>query len=167
MRPSTLPRPSPQGQRITPAPARRTLLAWMLAASMPACAGREPPLVEVWKSPTCGCCKDWIAHLQANGFKVQVFDSGNTAMRGQLGMPSQFGSCHTARVGGYVVEGHVPARDIQRLLKERPAALGLAVPGMPIGSPGMDGAAYGHRQDPYEVLLVGRDARSSVYQAYR
>lgn len=146
---------------------RHLLLACAAALSAPACAEREQPLVEVWKSPTCGCCKDWVTYLEANGFKVQVFDSGNTNMRGQLGMPAQFGSCHTARVGGYVIEGHVPAREIHRLLKERPTAVGLAVPGMPVGSPGMDGPAYGDRRDPYDVLLIGKDARSSVYQPYR
>jgi hypothetical protein len=126
-----------------------------------------PPLVEVWKSPTCGCCKEWIKHLEANGFAVRVSDTGNTQARGQLGMAAQLGSCHTARVGGYVVEGHVPAREIQRLLKDRPAALGLAVPAMPVGSPGMDGPEYGGRRDPYDVLLVQRDGRSTVFQSYR
>ena len=125
------------------------------------------PLVEVWKDPSCGCCKDWVKHLETNGFAVRVFETGNTAMRGQLGMPAQFGSCHTARVGGYVVEGHVPAREIHRLLKERPAAIGLAVPAMPIGSPGMDGPEYGKRRDPYDVLLVAQGGRSSVFQTYR
>ncbi len=91
-------------------------------------AGPDKPQVEVWKSPTCGCCRDWIKHLEANGFSVRVFDTGNTGMRGRLGIPEKFGSCHTARVGGYAVEGHVPAREIHRLLKERPAAVGLAVP---------------------------------------
>jgi hypothetical protein len=147
---------------------------WMLGAALWACAPLiahaqtgARPLVEVWKSPTCGCCKDWIKHLEANGFAVRVSDSGNTQARGQLGMPAKFGSCHSARVGGYVVEGHVPAREIRRLLKDRPAALGLAVPAMPVGSPGMDGPEYGGRRDPYEVLLVQPDGRSSVFQSYR
>ncbi len=82
-------------------------------------------------------------------------------------MPQQFGSCHTAVVGGYVIEGHVPAREIHRLLKDKPQALGLAVPGMPIGSPGMDGPVYGNRKDRYEVLLVARDGSSRVYQVYQ
>ena len=125
------------------------------------------PLVEVWKDPSCGCCKDWVKHLETNGFAVRVFETGNTAMRGQLGMPAQFGSCHTARVGGYVVEGHVPAREIRRLLNERPNGVGLAVPAMPVGSPGMDGPEYGGRRDPYDVLLVALGGRSSVYQSYR
>jgi hypothetical protein len=124
-------------------------------------------LVEVWKSPACGCCKDWMKHLEANGFKTQAFDKGNTAKRSELGMPTKFGSCHTALVNGYVIEGHVPAREIKRLLKEKPNALGLSVPEMPIGSPGMDGPEYAGQIDPYDVLLVLRDGTSRVYQAYR
>ena len=141
-----------------------------LAASwLPALAQAQPagkPQVEVWKDPDCGCCKDWVTHLEANGFAVRVNDVGNTAARQRLGMPSQLGSCHTALVGGYVIEGHVPAREIQRLLREKPAMLGLAVPGMPVGSPGMDGAIYGSRRDPYDVLLVSRDGSTRVYQSY-
>jgi hypothetical protein len=147
---------------------RRQFIASAAAAALaPAWAKPEAPLVEVWKSPTCGCCKDWITHLEGQGFAVRLFDSGNTSMRARLGMPQQYGSCHTARVGGYVIEGHVPAREIQRLLLERPQALGLAVPAMPVGSPGMDGPEYKGRRDPYDVLLVRRDGSSSVFQAYR
>lgn len=124
-------------------------------------------LVEVWKSPSCGCCKDWIAHLEANGFASKVHDTGNTGMRGRLGIPVALGSCHTALVGGYAIEGHVPAADLRRLLAERPQAIGLAVPGMPVGSPGMDGAVYGGRRDPYDVLLVGRDGSTRVFTSYR
>ncbi len=153
--------------------ARRALLTVALAfggaALLPvrARAAAAKVEVEVWKSPTCGCCKDWIAHLEENGFSVRVHDTGNTAARSRLGIAERYGSCHTARVDGYVVEGHVPASDIQRLLRERPKALGLAVPGMPIGSPGMDGPVYGGRQDPYDVLLLDSAGGSSVYRAYR
>lgn len=148
-------------------PRRRHLVAGLLAAlAAPAFAAPAAPLVEVWKSPSCGCCKEWIKHLEAQGFAVKTFDTGNTQVRGQLGMPQEFGSCHTARVGGYVLEGHVPAREIRRLLKERPVALGLAVPAMPVGSPGMDGPEYGGRRDPYRVLLVTREGRSSVFASY-
>ena len=147
---------------------RRFVLAGIATAlAGPAFAAPGKPLVEVWKSPTCGCCGDWITHLEANGFSVRVFDTGNTGMRGRLGIAEKFGSCHTARVGGYAVEGHVPARDIHRLLKERPAAVGLAVPAMPVGSPGMDGPVYGGRRDPYDVLLVSRDGSSTAFQSYR
>jgi len=146
---------------------RHFITACAAVVAAPVFAVPAAPLVEVWKDPSCGCCKDWVKHLEANGFAVRIFETGNTAMRGQLGMPAQFGSCHTARVGGYVVEGHVPAREIHRLLKQRPAAIGLAVPAMPIGSPGMDGPEYGKRRDPYDVLLIAQGGRSSVFQTYR
>jgi hypothetical protein len=129
------------------------------------------PEVQVWKSPTCGCCKDWVTHMEGHGFKVVVHETGNTAMRARLGLPQELGSCHTALVGGYVVEGHVPAEDVKRLLALKPTALGLTVPGMPIGSPGMDGPVYGGRRDPYDVLLVRADmagkVSTSVWRAVR
>jgi hypothetical protein len=96
-----------------------------------------------------------------------VNDSGNDQARQRLGIPQRLGSCHTASVGGYALEGHVPAREIKRLLAAKPKALGLAVPGMPVGSPGMDGAIYKGRKDPFEVLLVAKDGTSTVYQSYR
>jgi hypothetical protein len=123
-------------------------------------------LVEVWKDPNCGCCQDWVAHLEQNGFAVKVNDRGNDTMRAKLGIPPQLGSCHTALVGGYAVEGHVPAREIRRLLKEKPQAVGLTVPGMPVGSPGMDGKVYGDRRDPYDVLLVSKSGGTQVYASY-
>lgn len=151
---------------------RRIVVATSLAfvgLAATAAAGPRPvqPIVEVWKEPTCGCCGDWIAHLQKNGFDVRVHDSGNSDARERLGMPAKYGSCHTGKIGGYAIEGHVPAREIQRLLRDKPDAIGLAVPGMPIGSPGMDGQAYGNRKDPYDVLLVLKDGSTKVYQSYR
>jgi hypothetical protein len=147
---------------------RRQLLGAALLAPVAAwsqVAGK--PLVEVWKSPTCGCCQDWMTHLEANGFAVKANDTGNAGMRQRLGIPTALGSCHTALVGGYAVEGHVPAADIARLLRERPRdAVGLAVPGMPVGSPGMDGPAYGGRRDRYEVLLVRKDGSSTVFSTH-
>nr|WP_255501043.1 DUF411 domain-containing protein [Mitsuaria sp. WAJ17] len=134
---------------------------------MPGLALAAAARVQVWKGPACACCTDWIRHLQAQGFQVDVTDGGNTQARKRLGIPLALGSCHTALVGGYALEGHVPAREIRRLLQERPQALGLAVPGMPIGSPGMDGPDYGYRQDPYEVLLLLKDGSTRVYQSYR
>ncbi len=143
------------------------ILAGAAIASPAALAQRKPPLVEVWKSPTCGCCKDWIAHMQTEGFQVKVNEVASTNdARARLGMPVKYASCHTATIGGYVVEGHVPARDIRRMLNEKPAALGLAAPGMPIGSPGMDTPAYGGRKDPYDVLLVGKDGSAKIYHSY-
>lgn len=147
---------------------RRTLLIGALALLLQPAAFAQAarPTLEVWKGPTCGCCKDWIAHMQASGFSVVAHDTGNVDARARLGLPVQYGSCHTALVGGYVVEGHVPASEVQRLLKEKPRALGLAVPGMPLGSPGMDGPEYKGRKDAYQVLLIGRDGTSSPYRHY-
>jgi len=116
--------------------------------------------VEVWKDPNCGCCVDWVSHMEQNGFAVTVHETGNAAKRAELGMPENLGSCHTALVEGYVIEGHIPAEDIRKLLEEKPDAIGLAVPGMPLGSPGMDGPVYEGRKDPYNVLLVSKDAQS-------
>ena len=148
---------------------RRGWLALPLLLAVPTAWARpdgNAVLVDVWKSPSCGCCKDWVTHLESNGFKVRTHDDGNTAVRQRLGMPARLGSCHTASVGAYAIEGHVPAREIQRLLKDRPAAIGLAVPAMPIGSPGMDGPAYGQRKDPFDVLLVAKDGSTTTYQRY-
>jgi hypothetical protein len=146
---------------------RDLLLALPLLAATPLFAMPASPLVEVWKSPTCGCCEDWVAHLKNNGFDVKLHDSGNTDARQRLGMPLLYGSCHTAQVGGYALEGHVPAREIRRLLSEKPQAVGLAVPAMPRGAPGMDAPAYGGARDPYDVLLVRRDGSARIYQSYR
>ena len=98
--------------------------------------------------------------------RAKVNDVGNTAARARLRVPMKLGSCHTAGVGGYAIEGHVPAADIRRLLMERPDAIGLAVPGMPLGSPGMDGPAYDNRQDPYDVLFIARDGSTSVFNSH-
>lgn len=149
---------------------RRRLIAALLGAPLAAAAPvRAQPTarIEVYKSPTCGCCNDWIDHLKAAGFSVVAHDVGNNAVRARLGLPAKYASCHTGVIDGYVIEGHVPAREIRRLLKERPQAIGLAVPDMPFGSPGMDGPKYGNRVDPYDVLLVLRDGSARVYQAYR
>jgi hypothetical protein len=149
---------------------RRTFLTAAAAASGLAASGlalaQSQNLVEVWKDPDCGCCKDWVAHLEKNGFKVQVHETGNNAVRVRLGIPQKLGSCHTALIQGYALEGHVPASDITRLLKEKPQAIGLAVPGMPVGSPGMDGEVYGGRRDRYDVLLVLKDGSSKVFKSY-
>ncbi len=164
------------------APLRRQLLALAviglaaplsaplaLAADKAVPAGRNAlPPVDVWKSPDCGCCKDWVRHLEASGFQVRVHEEGNQDARVRLGMPVRYGSCHSAKVGDYALEGHVPAREVLRLLKDRPAGVvGLAVPAMPVGSPGMDGPEYKGRKDPYDVLLVQRDGGASIYQSYR
>ena len=123
--------------------------------------------IEVWTGPSCGCCKEWVKHLQENGFDVMSHEGGNSEARKRLRMPAKYGSCHTAEISGYAVEGHVPAREIHRLLEEGPEAIGISVPAMPRGSPGMDGPAYNNVQDPYDVLLVARDGSASVFQSYR
>lgn len=152
--------------------AHTTRRAWLAGtavlalASLTMVAYAAPTTMQVWKDPTCGCCKDWIAHLEKSGFATTVIEQGNSAARARLGMPQKFGSCHTALIQGYVIEGHVPAADIQRLLKDKPRALGLSVPGMPIGSPGMDGPAYGSRRDAYQVLLIQRDGSTTVFNNY-
>jgi hypothetical protein len=145
---------------------RRLLMGLPLLVAVPALPAAPATEAEVWKDPNCGCCHDWIAYLEANGFSVRAHDDGNAAARRRLGMPLRYGSCHTAVIGGYAIEGHVPVREIRRLLSERPSAAGLAVPAMPVGSPGMDGPAYGGRKDPFDVLLVQRDGSASVYRRY-
>ena len=127
---------------------------------------RDGNTVEVWKDVNCGCCQDWITHMAQNGFKLTAHDGGNNAVRARLGLAAKYGSCHTALVGGYVLEGHVHADDVRRLLREKPQALGLAVPGMPIGSPGMDGAVYKGQRDRYDTLLVLRDGSSRVFRSH-
>jgi hypothetical protein len=152
---------------MNPKLSRRGLV--IALAALPVASLAQPAkkvLVEVWKDPNCGCCQDWVRHLQDNGFAVKVTHGGNDAMRAKLGMPQKLASCHTALVGGYALEGHVPAREIRRLLQERPQALGLTVPGMVVGSPGMDGPDYGGRRDPYDVLLVAKTGETRVYASY-
>jgi hypothetical protein len=151
----------------TSSDARRSLL-FALGALPFASLAQQPSkvLVEVWKDPNCGCCQDWVKHLEHNGFAVKVNHGGNDQMRMKLGIPASLASCHTALVGGYAIEGHVPAADIRRLLKDRPQAVGLTVPRMPVGSPGMDAPAYGGRKDPYDVLLVPRTGDPKVYASY-
>ena len=147
---------------------RRKATAWL--ASLPlfgwSAAKASQPVIEVWRSAVCSCCKDWIAYLERNGFAVKSHETGNAAVRARLGIRSMYGSCHTGFIDGYVVEGHVPVREIRRMLKERPDAIGIAVPAMPLGSPGMDGPAYGNKTEPYAVVLLTRDGQATVYQQY-
>lgn len=139
----------------------RSILAAPLAAAIRLNAAS--PQVQVYKTPTCSCCGKWVQHLRDNGFQVAVQDVADTAVyRRKFGVPDSLMSCHTAVVEGYGIEGHVPASEIQRLLRERPKAKGLAVPGMPIGSPGMEST----RREPYSVMIFDTEGRSSVYQRY-
>lgn len=146
---------------------RRNVLAWAAALAPFARAGAPAaamPPVEVFKNPDCSCCEAWVAHLQAAGFTVKVNLVDDTApVRRRAGIPDTLGSCHTALVAGYALEGHVPANEVKRLLAARPQAAGLAVPGMPVGAPGME---VGDRKDPFEVLLVDRKGQSSVFARY-
>lgn len=148
---------------------RRVLLKRLvvLGASLPgfALAATPKPEVQVFKSRTCSCCAVWVGHLREAGFKVAVLDVHNASVeRRRLGMPDRFGSCHTALVDGYVIEGHVPAAEIERLLATRPKALGLSVPGMPASAPGM---AVPGRSQPYQVLLIDLAGQASTFASYR
>jgi hypothetical protein len=135
----------------------------VLACSRNAHTGAaSEPRVVVHKSETCGCCKLWVSHLEQAGFVVQVVNEENLGpTKERVGVPYGMGACHTAEVEGYFVEGHVPAADIRRLLRERPQAKGLTVPGMPAGSPGME--VPSGQVDPYDVFLVAADGSTSVF----
>jgi len=122
------------------------------------------PTLTVFKSPTCGCCSKWVEHMEAAGFNVRVEDVQDlSAIKARFHVPGTLHACHTALVEGYVIEGHVPAADVWRLLREKPDVTGLAVPGMPVGSPGME---QGFRVDPYDVLAFTTDGRTQVFARY-
>ncbi len=133
------------------------MLAWAAAATAYA---QRIPTVTVYKTATCGCCKDWVKHLESNGFRVESHDVTDLdRIKQNLGVRPQYASCHTAIADGYAIEGHVPASDIKRLLTERPKARGLAVPGMPGGSPGMESAP----KQPYATLLIDDQGGAKVF----
>ena len=147
---------------------RRTLLALAAAgtafAAWPVVAKVLLPTIEVFKNPACGCCGAWVDHLKTSGFSVKVHETPDTSpIRKRHGIPDEFGSCHTGVIAGYAIEGHVPALDIKRLLTQMPVAAGLSVPGMPVGAPGME---TGARRDPFQVLLIHKVGRSSVFASY-
>lgn len=159
------PEPSPQPRTDT-AQTPKTVPAGRPEAPAAASPISALPLAVVHKSPTCGCCGLWVEHLQKAGFRVEVRNEDNlNPVKERLGVPYGKGSCHTAEIGRYFVEGHVPAEDIKRLLSEKPNAKGLVLPGMPLGSPGMempDGTVQ-----PYTVELVQRDGSTVAYAAHR
>lgn len=134
---------------------------WRSADSRPVTANEgQAARVVVYKNPQCGCCGEWVKHLQGAGFEVEVHDTPDTkAIRSKLGVPATLGSCHTATVNGYVIEGHVPASDIQRLLADKTPVAGLAVPGMPEGSPGMEGP---HPQ-AYDVIAFSTSGSERIF----
>jgi hypothetical protein len=143
---------------------RRNVLALAAGLVAAACesASAASETVTVYKDPNCGCCTGWVEHLNAAGFKTQVVETTERAgLHSRLKLSAEMASCHTGQVGQYLIEGHVPAADIRRLLKERPSALGLVVPGMPIGSPGME-MPDGTRE-AYDVLLAMRDGGTTVF----
>ena len=151
-------------------PDRRTILSAFAATlatltGLPALAQGALPNIAVTKDPSCGCCGNWVTHLKQAGFPVEVTDSAEVnRLKVRLGVPKALASCHTAEVDGYVVEGHVPALAIKRLLAERPKGRGLAVPGMPVGSPGME--VEGMEPGNYEVILFGAEGQRN-YGRYR
>ncbi len=139
------------------------LMAALLTGGLMAAPAPEPAMT-VYKTKTCGCCGKWVEHLRANGFTVNVKEVEGTAeVRKQYGVPDQLASCHTGVIAGYAVEGHVPAAEVRRLLKEKPKAKGISVPGMPLGSPGME---QGPRKDPYSVVLFDEKGGTREYQKY-
>jgi hypothetical protein len=149
---------------------RRTILATgaglFALSALPAKARSLDNQMLVMKDPNCGCCGAWIEIVEAAGFKVTIELSAGTALmryKSENGIPEAMASCHTARIGGYMLEGHVPVADIHRLLEERPEAIGLAVPGMPYGSPGMGPES---EREAYDVLLIRKDGTSEVFAHY-
>ena len=143
--------------RVALGGAAATVATGML--TIPAFAAAPVPIT-VYKSPSCGCCKKWVEHLGSNGFAVTAKDMDDLdEVKATFGVPAELQSCHTATVGKYVIEGHVPADLIQKMLKENPAITGLAVPGMPAGSPGMEGGSA----EPYDVVAFDQKGKRSVY----
>lgn len=152
-------------QASVPAPAQEPSIKTEPPVARQAGGAEALPVVIVHKSPTCGCCGLWVDHLRAAGFRVEVRNSDNLMpIKQSVGVPADKASCHTAQVGAYFVEGHVPAEDIKRLLMDKPDARGLTVPGMPAGSPGME-MPDGSKQ-PYTVELVGNDGTSTNFASH-
>jgi hypothetical protein len=140
----------------------RTFMLLILVALTPAIAA-DLPVVQVYKSPTCSCCSKWVEHLKKNGFTVDVTNvSDVTPIKKANSVPPTLSSCHTALIDGYVIEGHVPVEDIFKLLKERPTVAGIAVPGMPIGSPGMEG----RNPQPFKVIAFGTDGETTEFSSH-
>ncbi|WP_375176292.1 DUF411 domain-containing protein [Marinobacter mobilis] len=141
---------------------KKLSLAFSLALGLsPLATAQAEETVTVYKSPTCGCCSDWVRHMEDNGFEVNAINTQQiNQIKADAGVPQGLASCHTAFVGDYIIEGHVPASDIRRLLAEAPAARGLSVPGMPAGSPGME---MGDRQDPYTVMLFNAAGQTQPF----
>lgn len=141
------------------------LAAALASVSGPVLAQRPAPTVQVYKSPTCGCCANWVKHLEQHGFTTKVTETDKLdEIKAQHRIPKAAQSCHTAVVDGYVIEGHVPATDVQRLLKERPAVAGLAVPGMPIGSPGME--VPNMKPQKFDTVTFDKEGQIKVFASH-
>lgn len=141
------------------------LMATALALAAAFASAEGLPEVVMHKDPNCGCCGKWAEHLEANGFRVKtVMESDMETVKRRLGVPQRLASCHTAKVGPYVIEGHVPASAIKRLLRERPVVKGLSVPGMPLGSPGMEVPG---RKDSYDAVSFDASGRTRVFERFR
>jgi hypothetical protein len=144
---------------------RRSLLAAFALGPLGASRGVAQPTMTVFKDPNCGCCGAWVAHVRAAGFAADVrIEAQMARVKGRLGVPAELHSCHTALIEGYAVEGHVPAEAIARLLRERPRLAGIAVPGMPVGSPGME--VPGQRPDPFKVVGFTAEGGRAVFADY-
>lgn len=140
---------------------KKTLFGAIALAAVFIGSAAQAATMTVHKHPSCGCCAKWIEHVQKHGFEVKVVETEDmAAAKKRLGVPDQLASCHTSQVGGYFVEGHVPAADIKRLLAQKPKAAGISVPGMPMGAPGME---HGDQKQPYATVLVGKDGKLSTF----
>lgn len=143
----------------------RFLFAVLLALAVHAAGAESLPEVVMYKDPNCGCCGVWAERLEAEGFRVKTIPSADMeSVKKRFAVPQRLTSCHTARVGNYVIEGHVPASAIKRLLREKPAVAGLSVPGMPLGSPGMEVPG---KKDPYDVVSFDKAGKTAVYESHR
>lgn len=163
-----MPRYRPTTRRLFPAAFAAALLIGVAGCSPDGDGSGQATAQEiaVYKTATCGCCNAWVEHLRDEGFSVTAHDVGQNQLNNRkqaAGLTYDLASCHTAHVDGYIIEGHVPAADIRRLLEERPDAAGLTVPGMPVGSPGME---HGDRRDPYDVLVFDEDGNTEVFASH-
>ena len=139
----------------------KTMFGAIAFAAMFLGSAAHAATMTVYKSPSCGCCGKWVEHVEKHGFTVQVIPTADMmALKNKLGVPGEMMSCHTTKVGNYIVEGHVPAADIKRLLTQKPKARGLAVAGMPMGAPGME---HGDHREPYSTMLIGLDGKTKVF----
>jgi len=134
---------------------------WLLTRPVSALRPDSAGKLVIYKTPTCGCCGKWVTHVQQAGFVTEVHDLDNVGpIKAKYGVPAELSSCHTCLIDNYVIEGHVPADVITKLLKEKPAVVGIAAPGMPVGSPGME---VGGRKDPYEIVTFDRKGKTTVF----